>query len=391
MERQCKYCKNIYSDRASLSKHINYRCKLVPDDIKAGMIAKQEARKQKKDATLVQQQISINHSTTNNTTNNDNKQINFVNIINICGSEVPADLLQSIKEINDASIEKLRQFIPNLLQPFGSENISQLEDDSKKIIKYFNNQPEETFKLLLNDIHKLDENRNFAVPNVKYAIVQYVNDDFDIGKASKQEHIVDIQLQMKEVYNTLFSKYKAKIRSKYHNEHDVFLKNMMRRYEDIYHEFKTEAKRKKDAEVKKLKAQAAENGEPFDDRSILDRDDGMCPIPDYNTMTKEIIETYLTTNSHVNMMAMKEHKDKISAIKSVIGHRPPRKVRRISDIKEEERLKAKQLEAEKKVLEAVARVSNTDATMMDTEATKDATITSDEDALLTELETARGD
>ena len=190
-EISCEYCSNVFSKKSALYRHRNHYCKFVPDDIKASMAAKQEARKQKKHEA--QQQISIDQSNTNTTNNTINIQF-----INICGSEVPLDLIQSIKEVNAASIEKLRQYIPNLLQPFGSENISHLSEDTKKIIKYFNNTPAETFKLLLNDIHKLDENRNFTVPNVKFAIVQYVNEDYDISKANKAEHIQEIQEEMHE-------------------------------------------------------------------------------------------------------------------------------------------------------------------------------------------------
>ena len=45
VELICKYCKNYYSDATTLSKHINYYCKFIPDDIKAKIIEKQMNRK----------------------------------------------------------------------------------------------------------------------------------------------------------------------------------------------------------------------------------------------------------------------------------------------------------------------------------------------------------
>ena len=385
-ERQCKYCNQIYSDRTSLSRHINYRCKLVPDDIKATMAAKQVARKQKKEAALIQQQISIDQST-NNTVN--------IQFINICGSEVPVNILQSIKEINAASIEKLREYIPNLLQPFGSENISHISEDSKKIIKYFNNTPDETFKLLLNDIHKLDENRNFTIPNVKFAIVQYVNEDFDISKANKTEHIEEIQQQMHELYNSFYDNYKSKIKPRYIKKHEVFINNMLRTYGDIIAEFKCQQKAERDTEIKKLTEEAKTRDEIFDDRSILVRDEKECPIPDYNKITKEIIETYLTTNSQINLQFMREHKEKVSAIKSAITSKPARKIIRKCDYVYEQKLKEIETAKSNQLLDAISRISNGEKTFPllepNTNLTNSLPITPDEDLLLTELEIARGD
>jgi hypothetical protein len=388
MERECKYCKHIYSDKTSLSRHINYHCKFVPDDIKSELTAKQEIRKEKKHEALAQQQISIDQST-NNTTNN---TIN-IQFINICGSEVPLDLIQSIKEINAASIEKLREYIPNLLQPFGSENISHISEDSKKIIRYFNNTPDETFKLLLNDIHKLDENRNFTVPNVKFAIVQYVNEDFDISKANKTEHIEEIQKEMHELYNSFFNNYKSKIKPKYHKKHEIFINNMLRMYSDIIAEFKCQQKVERDAEIKKLTAAAKARNEIFDDRSILGREEKECPIPDYNKITKEIIDTYLTTNSQINLQFMREHKEKVSAIKSAISYKPARKIVRKCDYIYEQQLKEIENEKNSKMLDAISRITSTEipAPPLESNTVNLLSITPCDDALLTELETARGD
>lgn len=44
-EKICPYCNKIYCNKSSLSRHINYYCPLVPPDIKAKLIAKQQKRK----------------------------------------------------------------------------------------------------------------------------------------------------------------------------------------------------------------------------------------------------------------------------------------------------------------------------------------------------------
>jgi hypothetical protein len=383
----CQYCKFSFSDKTAVSRHVNHFCKLVPD-IKAKLIEKQQRRKKKS----VKQEISINQAvnidksinignTTTNTTNNINIQF-----INICGSNVPEDVIKSIKEINEASIDKLRQYIPNLLQPFGSENMNQILDNAPKIIRYYNNSPSETFSQLLNDIHKIDENRNFAVPNVKYAIVQYVNDKYDIAKENRQEHIYNIQVQMHSVYANIYDRYKSEIRPKYYEAHEIFLKNMLRRYVDVVDEFKLREKEKLREEIRKLKEECDENSEVFDDRSILNRPERACDIPDYNKITKEIIETYLTTNSKVNVQYMNEHKDKVCAIKSAIADKEIKNVVRLRDFIEETKLLKKQEIAKKKILE-LAEKHQILLPQIDysTQAMQE-----EDEQLLAELEAARG-
>ena len=68
-------------------------------------------------------------------------------------------------------------------------------------------------------------------------------------------------------------------------------------------------------------------------------------------ITKEIIETYLTTNSRINVEYMKEHKDKVIAIKSVLGSKPTKKIVRLADLEEENRLVEKKEAATQKVYE----------------------------------------
>ena len=115
---------------------------------------------------------------------------------------------------------------------------------------------------------------------------------------------------MHKLYRNLFSKYKTEIRPRYHARHELFIKNMLRRYGDIVAEFKFQQKTERDAEIRKLTAEAKARDELFDDRSILAREEKECSIPDYNKITREIIETYLTTNSQINVQSMNRHKDK---------------------------------------------------------------------------------
>ena len=379
----CSYCNLILSDKSALCRHINHYCRSVPPEVKAALLEKQQRRKKKSKLIPVENNISIKGDTT--TTNNIQ-----INLINICGNDVPEEVIKSIKELNESAMDKLREYIPNLLQPFGSEDLSQLTEDSKKIIKYFNNVPSETFKNLLNDIHKIDENRNFAVPNVKYAIVQFVNNDYDISKSSKQDHIRDIQIQMKNVYYNLLKKYRLEIRKKYFEKHEQFLKNMLRMYDDILGEFRAEVLKAKEEEICRLKRIAEENDEVFDDRSINERPEPECHIPDYNRITREIIETYLTTNSRINVECLKQHKDKVVAIKSAIGFKPKRKIVRLCDLEEENRLADKKEKATQKVYEMMDKSSSNNISRSKDLSLMISYPELDEDKLLTELEEARG-
>ena len=387
--RICKYCNQVYCNKSSLSRHINYFCNFVPTDIKKDLALKQEQRKEKKKFNT--EEISTRH-TINITNNidkqfNDNKQIN-ITFVNICGSNVPVDVLKSIQEINESAIDKLREYIPNLLQPFGSEDLSRILVDEEKLVRYFNDFPSTTFRVLLNDIHNFDENRNFGVPNVKHAIVQYVNENFDISKANKIEHIRDIQERMHFVYSRIFKKFRTKIRSRYHEDHEIFIKNMLRRYEDVVIEFNYQAELARSEEIKRQKKVAEENDEDFDDRSINNKPLPVCHIPDYNRITTEIIETYLTTNSKINVQFMNDHKTKVSAIKSAIGTKPRRKVLKLEDWLEEDRLAEKRKKAIAKI-EQLAALESSKKTPIEKTSTNDQ-ITDDEDKYLAELEKQRG-
>ena len=381
-DKVCKYCNQLYFNSSSLSRHVNYYCNMVPSDIKQKFEEKREKRlKSKADKQPIQpteQTININ---------NDNKQIN-ITFVNICGRDIPIDVIKSIHELNTSAMDKLREYIPNLLQPFGSENISHILVDEKKIIKYFHDSPANTFTSLLNDIHNFDENRNFGVPNVKHAIIQYVNENFDISKANKLQHIRDIQEQMHEVYTGLLNKYRTKIRYRYYQEHEVFLKNMLRRYDNIVSEFNHKAEFNKLEKMKRLKKEAYDNDEDFDDRSIINEPLPICHIPDYNRITTEIIETYLTTNSKINVQFMNDHKTKVSAIKSAIGTKPRRKVLKLEDWLEEDRLAEKRKKAIAKI-EQLAALESSKKTPIEKTSTNDQ-ITDDEDKYLAELEKQRG-
>ena len=394
--RICKYCNQVYCNKSSLSRHINYFCNFVPTDIKKDLALKQEQRKEKKKFNT--EEISTRH-TINITNNidkqfNDNKQIN-ITFVNICGSNVPVDVLKSIQEINESAIDKLREYIPNLLQPFGSEDLSRILVDEEKLVRYFNDFPSTTFRVLLNDIHNFDENRNFGIPNVKHAIVQYVNENFDISKANKLQHIRDIQERMHEVYTGLLNKYKTKIRPRYYQEHEVFLKNMLRRHDDIVSEFNHKAEFDKLEKIKRLKKEAYDNDEDFDDRSIINEPLPICHIPDYNRITTEIIETYLTTNSKINVQFMNDHKTKVSAIKSAIGTKPRLKTITLEDMKEADRLEEKKKKAIAKMQKISALESAKQewiAPIVDRLTYDDDTITSDEEdsKILSQLEMKRG-
>ena len=382
----CEFCAKIYSDAATLSRHRNHYCSLVPDDVKTKMIAKQQRRKKKDKPGQIPVDKSVNITNIQqHKINVDKQQINIT--FNICGSDVPLDVIKSIKELNKSSMDKLREYIPDLLQPLCSENLIHILDDSNKIIDYFNDYPEETFEILLNDIHKFDENRNFAVPNVKFAIVQYVNSNFDISKRDKSELIEDIQLHMHKLYRTLFSKYKSQIRPRYHTRHELFIQNMLRRYGDIVAEFKCQQKAERDAEIRRLTADAKTRDEDFDDRSILAREEKECSIPDYNKITREIIETYLTTNSQINVQSMNKHKDKVSAIKSAITKKEPKTVLRLEDLEMEERQIQKQRRAQAKIAELASKMEILELPPLEQNTITDTLI---DDKLIEQLEHERG-
>ena len=56
----CEFCAKIYSDAATLSRHRNHYCTLVPDDVKAKMIEKQQRRKRKHKSAEIPVDKSVN-------------------------------------------------------------------------------------------------------------------------------------------------------------------------------------------------------------------------------------------------------------------------------------------------------------------------------------------
>ena len=170
---------------------------------------------------------------------------------------------------------------------------------------------------------------------------------------------------------------------------------MLRRHGDIVAEFKCQQKAERDAEIKRLTEEAEARDEFFDDRSILAREEKECPIPDYNTITKEIIETYLTTNSQINLQCIREHKENVSAIKTAISFKPALKHKSLQDYVYEQEQKQIEDEKKHKMLDAMSRLTSTEIPATPPEPTPNPvlslSITPDEDAYLTELEIARGD
>ena len=163
---------------------------------------------------------------------------------------------------------------------------------------------------------------------------------------------------------------------------------MLRRYEDVVIEFNYQAELARSEEIKRQKKVAEENDEDFDDRSINNKPLPVCHIPDYNRITTEIIETYLTTNSKINVQFMNDHKTKVSAIKSAIGTKPRRKVLKLEDWLEEDRLAEKRKKAIAKI-EQLAALESSKKTPIEKTSTNDQ-ITDDEDKYLAELEKQRG-
>ena len=56
----CKYCNQSYCNKSSLCRHVNYFCQLVPDDIKAKMVEKQQKRKKKDKSVDIPVDKSVN-------------------------------------------------------------------------------------------------------------------------------------------------------------------------------------------------------------------------------------------------------------------------------------------------------------------------------------------
>jgi hypothetical protein len=343
----CEYCSSEFKHHQSYYRHINHVCKLVPKDIK------------KPDTVVpvsqhLDQSITNNNTTNTNTntnTGNDNRQINIT--INICGSEVPADILASITCLDEESMEILREYIPKLIRPFGQENIGAIED--KRIINYYNKMPDITYRNLLNDIYLLDENRNMAIPNVKHAIVQYIKDDFTISHTDRDSHIESIQRQMHHVYSLLFQKYESKIRLYFRGQHEIFIENARREHKDVVFDFNKKEDARIAEKLRQLKQEAEEKSEIYDERSILNDNPVVCDIPDYKTITRQIIEDYLKSNSKHNVKTMSEHHDRITAIKYHIHEQKPirkaKKVLTLSDLIEERAFAERHKQSLEKVMQ----------------------------------------
>ena len=92
---------------------------------------------------------------------------------------------------------------------------------------------------------------------------------------------------------------------------------------------------------------------------------------------------------------MREHKEKVSAIKSAITSKPTRKIIRKCDYIYEQKLKEIETAKSNQLLDAISRISNGEKTVPllepNTNLVNSLPITPDEDLLLTELEIARGD
>ena len=164
---KCQYCSSILASSKSLINHKNYYCKLIPNDIKEQILLKKN--KKKYSDNIINNTNNTTNTNSNNTnsnnTNSNNDNCQFITI-NICGNEVPENLLKSISKLDMDSIELLRKYIPSLKRPFGYENLDNLMSNEKKIINFYNDIPQDTYRNLLNEIHSMDENRNFAIPNV---------------------------------------------------------------------------------------------------------------------------------------------------------------------------------------------------------------------------------
>ena len=85
---------------------------------------------------------------------------------------------------------------------------------------------------------------------------------------------------------------------------------------------------------------------------------------------------------------MNDHKTKVSAIKSAIGTKPRRKVLKLEDWLEEDRLAEKRKKAIAKI-EQLAALESSKKTPIEKTSTNDQ-ITDDEDKYLAELEKQRG-
>ena len=128
----CKYCNQSYCNRSSLCRHVNYFCQLVPDDVKAKMVEKQQKRK-KKDKP---QDIPVDNSV--NITNvaqthidkqiNDNKKIN-ITFVNICGSDVPVDVIKSMIALSDTEYDNFLK----ILQQVRLIQDSKVKDNTQSI------------------------------------------------------------------------------------------------------------------------------------------------------------------------------------------------------------------------------------------------------------------
>ena len=101
----------------------------------------------------------------------------------------------------------------------------------------------------------------------------------------------------------LLEKYKSKIKSIFMEEHELLLRYITRDYKEVIYEFKYNEDKKRKEEIAAKQKEADDAGKFFDERSVENRTEISCTIPDYNKITTEIIETYLTTHSkQENMM-----------------------------------------------------------------------------------------
>ena len=167
---------------------------------------------------------------------------------------------------------------------------------------------------------------------------------------------------MKTVFSCFYDKYKSKIKYYYHKYHEEFIEHMLMEYIDVQDFFYKREDDNLKKELEDLRKKSCEDSVKFDDRDILSRPKIICNILDYKTLSREIIEDYLTHNSLFNNRQMIEHKENLTVLTQHIknncntktneinNHQESRKPIFLEDIIEENKLVEKQKIAFEKVM-----------------------------------------
>ena len=268
----CKYCNCSFKHRQSLYKHTRVNCKLKPLD------------------------------TTDDKDDTDSSPLQTQSTKNITD-----DLLMKLNIFNDKFDSEIfvdvKEYFPNLIYPFGYENITSLVENSSKISKIFNKEPIIVYGKLFNYIYSNDDNRNFTIQNINTRAIMYINTNLCVMKATSNEDFYEkMNNNISKVIDFFLNKFKDDIDDKWYVIYQKFINNINKQ---IY--------------LARIDTFIAEEYY-YDTAKFKDMDTitKMSYVLDYRKETFDIIETYIENNYKQNTLSIDKHREYLPKLQKYI-------------------------------------------------------------------------